>query len=392
MTEKSYDGEVWKIYNFQEPPATVEYVNLYRSTSAFEDGSEIANPMNTSFQLVKQLEAHPWFSNYTDPLWLVEMEQGTLFTHDNRNPPDGMEQVVCTESGYFVGYKDNNIYISEKLEPHNWPEKYIFTVPDKIVGIAVFYDTIFVGTTQRPYRFNVLFKAMGEDTDIDAVPLPFPEALPLRSRFSLVPTTFGAAYVSPRGVVLLPVQGSAVLDSRNRMDEEEWQDYIPNIAAFSRGKYVANRSPSGRGFVYDVQDPAEGEIDLGDFVTMDFGPVMTMHAAHDGMLYYAVGNEVRVWNDGTSRMTYTWRSKVYRQPGLIGFAVAKVVGEYGPPVTLNIYAGGRLYYSRAVKDSEPFRLPARGKHLEWQFELIGSTPVTEVHIATSMTELVEEAT
>ena len=390
--KSAYDDETWTLTGFATPPLNAVCVRIYRTSSAFEDGSKVPNPMDTSFQLVEEVPVNNgvWAGVYVDSRRLIDMDHGTLMTEEDC-PPPCFEQVVMTEQGYAVGFIGNEIWISERNEPHNWPEKYRHTLPDKIVGIAAFYDFVFVGTTGVPYRMKTVWTKAADESDTQTDILPYKESYPCLSKFALVSTNSGAMYTSFKGVVVLEPGGAAVLASRKREDEDDWyHTYAPNIASFVNGKYFGARMPLGQGFIFDIPDAAEGPLDFGDFVTIDWNPT-AVHVGRRGQLIYSVGNDLYEWNAGPAKMTYKWKSKKFRLPGHVAMSVAKVVGNYGPPVKFRIWRGGVLYYERDVNHSSPFRLPPLISGLEWEFSVEGTTEIVEVHMATSITELTEEA-
>jgi hypothetical protein len=394
----TWDDQVFRVDQFDTAPANAACIRIYRSVSPFTADVNAGLDLDASFQLVEEVAVTGGspVPAYTDLRRLRDMELGTLLTYDNC-PPPVMDQVVTTEMGYAVGFHKNRLFISERYEPHNFPERYRFTLPDRIVGLAAHYDTVFIGTTGRPYRTNVSPAAAsgsrdGVNADMIAEPVPYTENYPCLSRWTMVSTNFGAMYGSHKGMVALAANGNAVLSTRDRVDEDDWVNFMPNIGAWHNGKYYGSRSPVGVSFVMDVPDTSEGALDIGDFVTIDWHPT-AVHSGPDGQLWYLEdvngAPAVHVWDAGPGVMSYEWVSKTFRQPGLMQFSAAKVVGSYGPPVVLTIYADGRIFDEVTVENNRPFRLRRNGRAINWSFRLQGSTVVNEVHIATSMTELAE---
>jgi hypothetical protein len=386
---RSYDDEVWRLDGFDTPPPNAEFVRIYRSTTQFEDGRQVKNPMDSSFQLVEEVPIDAnWAGSFVDSRRLLHMDYGTLTTFENCDIPERMEQVVVTEQGYLVGFRGNELFISERYEAHNWPEKYRQMLPDKIVALAVRYDIVFIATTGRPYKASIAFARMGDTADATIEVIPFTEHYPCIGAQTMVPTDNGAAYCTHKGIVRLPTNGNAKLESRFRVDEDDFRDFAPNLAVYHNGKYLASRSPAGRGIIVDFEDRVEGDIDIGDLVTADLR-WDAVHSGRDGYVYFSRGNTVYRWNAGRQPMPYRWRSKVFVQPGLVAFAAAKVVADYGPPIQFRLFADGSLYAEDVVSSSAPFRLPARGRGINWEVEVSGATRIREIHVATSMAELTE---
>ncbi len=389
---KSYDDESWRLSNFDAPPPNAVAVNIYRTSSFMETGEAIPIAPQTSYQLVEQVPLPLVGGVYVDRRRLIDLDYGTLQTEDNC-PPPCMEQVFNTQSGYAVGWAGNDLYFSERYEPHNWPTRYRTTLPHRVVGIAVTGDFVFVGTTGQPFRINTAPALPANQqavVDLTIDPLPYDENYPCLGRHTMVSTSFGAMYVTHKGLVALQPKGAAQLISRDRIDEDDWMEMAPNIAAWHNGKYVAVRAPAGDGMVFDVRDGAEGNLDMGDFVTVDL-PAVALHSGRDGFLYYAHRDGgVYRWAHGPDLREYVYTSKVHRFPGVVGMTALKIVGSYGPPIKFEIYVDGRLAHSGLRSHSRPQRLPAIGRGLEFQIKLTGTTRVHEWHLASSVADLVEE--
>jgi hypothetical protein len=113
-------------------------------------------------------------------------------------------------------------------------------------------------------------------------------------------------------------------------------------------------------------------------------------------LFVAWGNNIYSWPlpgygyEAATKLTYTWRSKVFVLPGGTTMAAAKVVNGDDGAIQVNFYGDGNLIYSYAVQDSTPFRAPHNHSCINWEIELIGTGTVQEVHLSTSMRELTEE--
>lgn len=393
VTHFAYDDETWTVTGFDPPPANAVCIRIYRPGGVLEDGKKPANPMDTTFQLVREVEVGPgtaWSGTFVDSYRFIDMTYGTLMTEEDC-PPPCMTQVVMTEQGYAVGFKDNEIYVSERSEPHNWPERYRVTIPEKIVAICAYFDHVLIGTTGRPYRMNVSFARVGNEASATVDPVPFTDILPCISKKAFMSTPFGAIYVSYESLVLIAPQGQATQITRKRIDEQDWyRDFAPNIGAFHDGRVHFARSPVGRATVMDVPDMSVGrELDIGDLYTIDWHPRAT-HIGRRSQLLYSEGANLYEWEAGQDVLTYVWESKVFRLAGEVGFGAMKIVGAYGPPITLELYADNRLYHTRQVRSSRPFRLPMRGRALEWHYRLTGTTQVYEVHIATSVRDLTQE--
>lgn len=385
----AFDDQTFTLTNFDAAPTNAVCLRVYRTTPSFEGDGGDTPQFDTDFHLVTEIDltTGAFTGTFVDDVATEDMDFGSLLT-DMDCPPPCMSQVVATESGHAVGFKKNQLFVSERHELHNWPEKFRITLPHRIVGIVAFYDYVFIGTSGPPYRVQLQPTNAGNEADTSVEALPYAEHYPCISRYAMVATNFGAMYPSKRGLVALAPSGSAAMVSRDRVDEDEWEfDWAPNLGAWHEGKYYGVRAPTGRAFVLDVTDNSEGPLDVGDLTLVDM-PAVAMHAGEDGRLYYLTPeSELRTWGDGTGYMDYCYMSREFRTNGLVSFTTAKVVGRYGPGVKLTVYCDGLVFDELVVSNDAPCRLARGGMGLNWSFKLEGSTPVSEVHLATSVQEL-----
>lgn len=392
----AFDDETWTITNFSAPPVGARCLRIYRTGSFFEDDGE--NPEVTfasSFQLVEELAlvldsaGIPLpVPSYVDNSRACDMTYGTLLTEQNC-PPPCMCEVVTTESGYVVGFSGDQVYMSERHEPWNFPEKYRVTLPAKIVGIAAFFDFVFVGTVGKPYRINTAFAARGNEADATIDPAPYEENYPCLSSDSMVTTAFGAIYASHQGLVGLAPSGPAELISRGRISETDfYAKWAPNVATYRNGKYFGARSPAGGGFIFDVVDKPEGALDFGDLVTIDWHPSQAT-TSQSGRLLYIEDGAAWGWDEGTEPMTYRWRSKRMHFEGWRHLSAVKLCAEFGPPITVRFYGDGRLLDEFDIEDEYPHRIRRAGRAIKFEVEVEGTTPLIALDAAQSITELIE---
>lgn len=368
---------------FPAAPTGVVGLRIYRNDSplqaAYGDDDKAGRSV---FQLLVDIDP---VTTFLDDLRLKEAEFGGLMTTDNCDPPD-MEQVMSTEDGYLVGFTGRNFLFSEVGEPHNWPMRYRFEIPHKIIGMAVWQNSVFLGTTGNPYRIDIA-QPEGDEEFMRYRITRYDDNLPLKHRDAITATDAGAAMATKGGMASLDAQGARIA-TRERIDEEIWDsDWETDILAWTGGRLYGHRT-DGVGYILGWQG-AES-LDIGDLVTVDWNPI-AVHAAPDGKVYYIQDGKIWSWDTGSKEMSYRWRSRIYRADGWMKWAAAKVVGAQGvtTPVTFRLYGDGQLYYERSVVDVRPFRLPAGPRRIEWEIEVEGAVCIREIHVATSMTELTE---
>lgn len=394
---RSHDDETWTLSGFSAPPANAVAVRIYRIGSKLESGKNLDLRFDTTFQLVEELDIADLGATYVDARQLKDLCYGTLETEMNCCPPPCLCSVVELQSGYLAGYAGNRVHISQRYEHWNWPDENVVEIPEQIVGLVAFGDVLFVGTTGRPYRIALRPGAeefLGEQrftTNMEIVEAN--ENYPAMTERTMVKTSFGAVYVSEKGLIALQPSGPAVNMTRARIDEDDWRGMLPNRLTWQNGVLYGTRAPVGEAFRFDIRSDGEGNVDLGDLVTID----MQAHATHtgrDGHVYYADGDgAVYKWDEGAGNLPYLWRSRKFTTSGQMMYSAAKVVADYGKPVTFTLRKERNgvmeAVFTRAVDHSRPFRIPHQGRGVVWQMEVEGTTLVHELHIATSVAELVE---
>ena len=90
--------------------------------------------------------------------------------------------------------------------------------------------------------------------------------------------------------------------------------------------------------------------------------------------------------DKGSALTYTWRSKKFRAAFPMNFGYAQVLAS-AYPLTLNVYADGALKTTKTVSGPDVVTLASGFRGLDWELEVIGTSNVTQLNMATSVEEL-----
>jgi len=285
-----------------------------------------------------------------------------------------LSNLTAMWNGMMAGITGNSVRICEAYTPYAWPANYEIVPPDsKPVGLGVFGQTMLVLTTGRPLLLQ------GSTPDgMDQQPLEIYQGC-VASR-SVVSMGNGVAWASEDGLCWYGTGGARIL-TNGIMLREDWQALVPSsvIGQMYEGMYLGSYDDgSGRkGFIIDPNGGGMYFLDAG-YTAMYFDSLKDQ-------LYVLDGANVGKWDTGTS-MTYRSRSKLFRQPYPLNYAVA-VVTANAYPVTFRMYADGALKHTQTVADRNPFRLPSGFRAFEYQFELEGTNPVQDLLVATSVQEL-----
>lgn len=307
-------------------------------------------------------------------------------------PPTTMIGVVSMANGMLAAYEGNNLHFSEPYQSHAWPEDYKKAMDYPITGLAAIGNMLFIMTEGYPVIATGNSPAFMSFTKLGAIQACV-------STRSIVNMGNGAIYASKDGLVLLS-GGKAVMITDGIISERVYQAMVPSSihGYFYRDKYV--------GF-YDSGVTATGTIttNTGEYIPERGGFIVdiarktvtytdqTCTAAFSdkvtGKLYMvqnnAGTNNLYEWNEGSTALSYTWRSKaILTNP--TSYAIARVdAASY--PVTFELYGDDTLRHTQYVASKEAFRLPAGFMSRRWAIRILGTARVEGVFLANAAVEL-----
>jgi hypothetical protein len=314
-------------------------------------------------------------ANFTDNIKPEDLGE-ELPTLNWAAPPQTLQGLTNLPNGLMAGFSGRDIYFCDPYHPHAWPEDYIQTIDYPVVGLGRMDTTLAVLTKGTPYLVQGT-----HPLNMSVVKADIEQACV--SKRSIVSLMGGVLYAAPDGLMLLSSGGSRIV-TENLFDFAQWQAFFKpeSIHAYQHdNQYIAfydNGTQRG-GFIFDVRS--------GQFILHDIYADSGYHDLLRDKLFLAVndsGNKVKPWGYGSAK-SYTWRSKKFSLPQVMGFSCAQLEAE-AYPMTLKFYLDGSLYHTQTVQNRNPFRLPAKmGRDLEMQVE--GSSEVFSLSVANSMTEL-----
>jgi len=297
--------------------------------------------------------------------------------------PDGpLQGLTSLSNGALCGYVKNTLFFSEPYLPHAWPMKYRIGGEGNITAIAETQQGVVVGTDKGAWL------AVGAHPESMARQKIGIQQACVAQR-SMVDMGDYAIYASPDGLVRL-AGGDAALVTESFFSRDEWQTFSPTtIRAFLyEGLYVGFYGPvsDATGFIFDPRGKEAAFIRLEGMAVVHGVTDATDGTAY--VLYDEQGSRrIGAFNQGSTPLLYTWRSKEFIATQRAALSVARVEAT-SYPVEFQAIADGRIRFTRSVKDAEPFRLPSRGKAKTWQFEVAGASPVVFFGVWNSMKEVV----
>lgn len=290
-------------------------------------------------------------------------------------PPDNLAGLINMPNGIMAGFVGRDVYFCDPYHPHAWPQGFVQTVDYPVVGLGRMDTTLAVLTKGVPY-----FMQGSHPDSMVVVKSDIQQSC--ASKRSIVSISGTVLYASPDGLVMLSSGGSRILTD-NMFTRAQWQLLNPgSIHAYQYdSKYVAfyDDGSTRGGFVYDL---ISGQFIFHDiYASAGFNDLLRDH------LFLAFeDNTIKKWFEGSNK-TYTWRSKLFTMPQVMGFACAQVEAS-AYPVTAKFYCDNSVtpYFTQVVTSRNYFRLPVKqGRDFEVQLE--GNTEVFALLVAQAPEEL-----
>lgn len=424
-----YEGDIAVISVDTTPLNAVPYdgLRLYRTVSGMDTGASPQNELDTDWYLIA--ETNTTHINYSDG-GSATNDPLDLYLAKNFYPPPTLafSFLSLLEGGWVAAATTSGtVVLSERYILHAYPTENLWQIPgEQITDMVGHYDNLYVGTRNKPYNIAI---AVGEKLAVQGSVTPFPEA------YECLPGTMdrtpaGAMYASPSGLVALSKEGMRLLTagfgrgvdafykikntySANGDPLKQLKEVVPvrfqdtKYGAYYHGTYfgfcgVRTKEDEQKllqvGYMVDTSSTLDGERPLSKLVTMEVPFGVSAHTTGGSGLYVlgvdgvylmpfpdAKGAEVY---KRAEKYCYKWKSRKQVFPGQMTMAAGKIVHDCGC-VKLKIYVDCECVYETVITDCKPFTLPPNMVGVEWEIELEGSANVYEVHLASSLRELLE---
>lgn len=361
--------------------ANIQKWRIYRSntgseTAAFQFVDEVLTSVDTYTDEKRAAELGEVCPTTTwePPPYRADL-QSSVYPYPVVGTNPYLRGLVGMPNGIMAGFFDNTVAFCESYIPYAWPTEYQITTEYPVVGLGVFGQTLFVGTTGNPY-----FISGADSASMSAQKLDSNQAC--ASRRSIVAVQGGVLYASPDGLCVADPSGVQVISS-GIFTREDWQKLQPAsmFAATHENLYYLWHTGAGGGcLVFDLATKKLGRVDLSATATFVDKQSDTLYAVSGS-------NIVAVFGGGTRR-TARWRTPKITMPLQSSLAWLKVMGDQdaGTPVVVRWYGDGMLRYTTAVTSIEPVRLPA-GRWLEHEVEVESQSRVTQVMLSSSTQEM-----
>lgn len=371
-------GDAVTITGFSTPPSgnyNFQYRRIYRS---------IIGATTASYVLVAEIPIAT--SSYVDTKTVAQLGSSLTSLYFTP-PPSTLQGIVAMPNGMLAGFTGNQVWFCEPYLPHAWPSTYMVTTEYPIVGLGVFGNSLFVGTTRNPYMITGTTPSSMAQEKLSLVQ-------PCVSKKSIVSDQYGVLYSSPNGLVSISPGNQEVM-SNALYTREEWQELNPStmIGAVYNNMYF--------GFYQTVAGARKSIIILrGDnppLATFDSTAKAKFVEPVTGTVFFlsAADNKIYSLDTNTAATTvFTWKSKKFIHNRPTTYAALQVHADYvymaanpGSYLTINLYAEGQGVLTINMTGDDPVRIPTVTRSYYWEIEAVGNVPVRRITVATSVDEL-----
>ncbi len=338
----------------------------------------------TEFQFLVELAAAT--ATYSDTV--LDGNLGEVLPTDGWDPPPAdMRGLVAVANGIMAGFSKNDLCLSVPFQPHAWPVDYRKPTDFPIVGIGTFENSVVICTRENPYIATGTHPA----TMITSM-----RKVNIRqgcvSKPSIVSLgAAGVAYASADGLVVVGPGGVNVI-SDAVFSRDEWQALNPSsiIGVMWDSRYYGFYTTTGGttgGFYLDPQN-----LDRG-VVFLSFAPTARWQDPLTDTLYLMLGAQIKQFDYGPGKLTYTWRSKLHITPPFAATAAQVIAASYSNLIfRYRADKGGgsgmELITQHTVTNQKPFRLAGgKFKAQRWEIEITGTDIVDQIVIGESVQEL-----
>ncbi len=369
---------------------------------------------------------------YEDSTRDEEVALGEMLPSTNWNmPPADMKGITILANGVAAGFTGNQVLFSEPFKPYAWPTAYRQTYDQDIVAIAVTGTTLVGMTEGNPFTI----------TGVDPVTMgggmeKLGVAWPCMAKRGVASFAFGIGYPAPQGMVMIGTNSDIV--TRDLFTQREWTELNPAtfIGTSADNRYFAGYTANDSSLMF-VIDKAES----ASFIKVNQNITAIWSDPATGKLYVAVDRKIYEWEgDAGAKLSYEWKSRKFITAPSVNYGAAKIdadfempemeaasaqvsydaaiaanqalidvgmmndgladscLAEYEiggdamqdiPPLAIDslqfqLWVDGTLKFTRQVRNSRAFRLPAGYKSDNVEIVLSGNVKVTGVVLAETM--------
>lgn len=352
----------------------------YRPQASGTSGTNIYRTFGTNPNYLRTTVSNTTGTTFVESTTVASNISVGLTTLEFLPPPSNLSGIALMPNGWFVGFKDNVLWMSEPYRPSAWPYNTSFTknIRGVIVGQG---NSLVVTTADATY---ILTGSHPKATSTAKLPI----AQAGVAQRSMTTVDGAVVFASQDGVVAVEGSQATLNLSQKYWNREDWRarygDSLNDASlrfGYSDGFLVGLSYNRAAGFIVRF-DEAPGTLTQFNqqFDTMLQLPVTdTLYYTYQGGIYQFRGS-------GTN-YAMEWWSKTFIFPEYKNFGAGYI--RCDGPTTIELYANEETspYYSVTINSTGYFRLPAGRRELRWSFRVTGSSTVHELAFANDLGEL-----
>lgn len=354
-----------------------------------------------------------------------------LETDEYDPPPATLKGLVSLQNNYLAGFVANEVYFSELNRPHAWPVAYKVTLEHNVVAMSAVGGALFVATDAFPYIITGSDPAAG--FSVQRIDLNYP----CTNAKSMVTMEYGVVYATYEGLaVYSPFSGAQLITKYNFNDDSWGQTLDPStvVGEFFGSKYIGSHSTGAFTFERDektggvfttfgfpdyyllAQNGGQILQQNGSGILLNIpSPVQFSASYFDSVnykLYFSRGTESNVYlfDDLTQNpLLMEWKSKVFKTKDMINLGAGRVIADFNDlslnalldnwevittnwentsgtyessgQVTFYLWVDKQLKAVRTLTNDNTFRLPSGYRSDTFEFTVISTVRIREVHLA-----------
>lgn len=369
------------------PTYSIAKVRLYCAVTPLDYGDPKAN-YEASFLLVDEWQIGT--GSYVHQPHTVYGE--ACLTEEYEPPHDCITDLQYCGNGQIGGLVKNELWLSEPLKPHAFPEAYRYgRFKGKPKRFLCGERTGYLLTDSYPVVMEMESPCQSQGCRQIS---QLEETLPIISRQSACLYNGACFYASQDGLVMLSGNQAKVITT-DLYSQEQWQALAPwtMIGVVHDGYYFG--FTTSHSLRFKVPDSIHENVQIEQLTTLSIRPKAVYRSEQDG-LFFATDDGIYQWNAGLDWKTFKWKGRLNALPGYTAMTAYKVVQDFAENrVKHTAYKRHRnelvpepvVLGDKTVSDSRPHRLKAGYASLYFDVEITGKGEVWEYHIATSVAEL-----
>lgn len=377
------DGQTVNVSGFAcpAPEWCVTSIRLYRLGTPFETGLEESNPQNTEYFFVAEFPCTQ--ATYVDTVKDIDLggQAGpNVFTNDEYLPPPAdLRNLVSMENGILAGISGDSVWMCEPNFPHAWLLRYTKGLFDKPVALASIGHAMFVATDGRPYFVDGRNNCKGDGcAQVMRTRVP----LPCVSARSMAAESGVCYYATKSGLVAMAGNAAKVV-SQQHLSRRDWEALRPNlmIGAVRDGYYHGYTASFGMRY----RGPEDEFANLRDIAYTHLSErPSALFRAEDGELYYAVGNQIFLWNGGDRFKVGTWASTAEWFPRRTSLGSGSIQRSTFGNTRFKLVTDYGVVQDRMVNNSTEFRIKGLASAEFASVEVDTTAEIFEIAVGTTI--------